>query len=248
MKNFNLQFIVCCGLLFISATFVQAATKGRIMTDGKVQLFKNDRLISTYTNQGPLDENALMLCEKNCIVKMQGISLTGVDQTRFAVKDSKGAVDLYIEQGKIYFVIYDVSHQFSFFTPDGSYIQSEGFIAPASTGSSIKGSVEVTDKDTVIAMDSGSMIVQTQDGTRTVKPGQALVLAMANPPEEDEGNNPRGGVVPCGLFEMACKTPFQQMGIVAAGAGITLGVGTMTYLNTNDNDQSQGSGSASPNQ
>lgn len=238
--------VIISTVLLVTATLAHSATRGRIMTDGRVQLFKNDRVVSTITGQGPIDENALIVCEGTCLVKMQGISMSGVDQSHFAVKESAGSLDLYIEKGKIYFVVTDMTHQFAFFTPDGYYVKSEGFIAPASTESSVKGSIQVTDTATEIVMDSGSMIVQTEEGTKTIKPGQALVLAMANPPEEDEGNDPLGGVVPCGIFEMACKTPIQQIGIVGLGAAATAGVGALTFNNTGST--STAGGSASPNQ
>ena len=246
MKFTRTTILLILVVLFSTVTLSLGATKGRIMTDGRVNLYKNDQVVSTITDQGPIDENALIACEGNCLVKMQGISLSGIDQSRFAVKNSQGALDLYIEKGKIYFVVTDISHQFAFFTPDGYYVKSEGFIAPASTGSSVKGSIEVTDTATEIAMDSGSMIVQTEEGAKTIKPGQTLVLAMANPPEEDEGNDPPGGIVPCGIFEIACKSPLQKIGISMLAVGGAFGVGEITFNNTSSSGN--GGGSASPNQ
>ncbi len=219
-----------------------AVTKGRIMTNGKVLMHKNNKVVAAYTNQGPIDENALMECRGNCMVKMQGIALSVVDQTRFALKESQESLNLYVENGKIYFILSDTAHSFAFFTPDGHFIKSEGFIAPASTGSAIKGSIEVTDSATIITMDTGSMLVRNGDTTETIMPGRSLVLAMANPTAEEEDGDKEGALVPCPMFDWGCKTVVQKGIIIAAGVGAAAGTAIII-------DNSTGGGtSASPNQ
>jgi hypothetical protein len=248
MRRIGKKTFLACVMIIVTAGLVQAGTKGRIITNGKVTMYKNNQVVSSYTNQGPIDENALMACSGTCMVKMQGISLSGVDQTRFALKESTDSVNLYLEKGKIYFLVTDTTHRFAFFMPDGYYVRTEGFIAPASTGSSVKGSIQTTDDSTEIAMESGTMIVQTTDGAKTIKPGQALVIAMANPPDKGKTAakdiDDRGAVMDCAFFDWSCKTPIQQIGIAGAGVGLTVGIGYLTYLD--HTDQGTGETGAGP--
>lgn len=225
--------IFLAGLCFLAlAVTANAATKGRIMTNGKITMYKNGQAVSSYNDQGPLDENSLIGCDGTCLVKMQGIVLNAVDQTLFALKEQNNSVNLYVEKGKIYFVISDVAHQFVFYTPDGYYLKTNGFIAPAAAGSSVKGFIRVTDEATVIGMETGTMIVMTNDGTQTIKPGQSLVLAMADVPDdgnpagnEDDDDDDRKGLI---LF-WGGMSNYQQIGTVALGIGAAAGVGYLTF-------------------
>lgn len=188
-KNF---FFTALILLLSWGTTAQAVTKGRIMTNGKVTLYKNGQGVTTYTDQGALDENALISCDGTCMVKMQGISLSAIDQTRFAIKESADALNLFVGSGKIYFIVTDLTRQFVFYSPTGHHIKTEGFIASANTDSAIKGFVEVKNKATEIGMDTGSMVVQTAEGSQTVNPGQTIVLAMADVPDDQKGEEEKG--------------------------------------------------------
>lgn len=185
-----LQRVITIALLLFVAAFpwydlASAATKGRIMTNGKVTLAKNGQVVGTYTEQGPVDEGALITCDGACMVKMQGITLNAVDQTRFALKDTGDALNLFVGSGKVYFMVTDLNRQFAFFSPAGYQVKTDGFIAPASSEVAVKGFIEVSDKATEIGMDSGSMVVQTAEGTKTVAPGQTIVLAMADVPDPE---------------------------------------------------------------
>jgi hypothetical protein len=237
--------ILLLGTLFFSAISATsfAATKGRIMTDGKIMLYKDGLSVTSYTGQGPLDENALMSCEGTCMVKMQGIALSAVDQTRFAVKEQLDSVHLFVEKGKVFFVITDLGHRFSFYSPDGYYIRTSGFVAPASTGGSVKGFVNVSETAMEIGMDDGTMVVQTEEGTQTIQPGQSIRLAIAEVPEEGNpagggnppGNDPGGGAV-WGGFSNA------QVAGIAIGVGTAAGVGYLATQDSNNTGPGPGPG------
>ena len=171
-------------LVLIFASFTHAATKGRIMSNGKVSMYENGKVINSFTGQGPINENALIACDGNCLVKIKSVSLIADDKTKFGIKEIGNAVKLYVETGKINFAVSDVSRQFSFYTPQGYFVTTEGFITPASTKNSVKGFMQVTDKGTEIGMDSGSMILQTDEGMKTIAPGQPIILAQLPAPAE----------------------------------------------------------------
>lgn len=233
-------------LLLASLTTVHATTKGRIMTNGKVTLIKNGQAVSTYTEQGPVDENALISCEGTCMVKMQSISLSAVDQTKFAIKESAESLNLFVDTGKIYFVVTDVTQRFAFYSPNSYHVRTEGFIAPASTDNAVKGFIEVKDKTTEIGMDTGSMIVQTSEGTQTVNPGQTIVLTMVDVPDEENGSKEKGSGEgsdtdsdEAGGFAWANLSDNPQLTTLVVGVGLVGGVAlgsAVLWNHTNDAD------------
>lgn len=225
-------------LILLLVSLAHAATKGRIMTNGKVSLYKNGKVINSFTQQGPVDDNSLIACDGNCLVKIKGVSLIALDQTRFAIKEVENSVNLYIETGKINFAVSDVSKQFSFYTPDGYLVKTEGFITSASTDNSVKGFMQVTDKGTEIGMDTGTMILDTDEGTKTVGPGQAIILAQL-PKDTMAGNKGRkddkAAAALCPFFSWECKTGAQQLTIIGAGAA-AFTAGLIVYLDSQSDD------------
>lgn len=230
-------------LMLLLAGNAYAATKGRILTNGKVSLYENGKIINSFTSQGPINENSLIACDGTCLVKIKGVSLVANDQTRFAIKESDNSVNLYIETGKVNFAVSDVSKQFSFYTPDGYLVKTEGFIAPVSTDGSVKGFMRITDGSTEIGMDSGTMVLQTNEGTKTVASGQVITLAqLPQEPKTHDTNNKNNedddkaaALVPCPFFSWGCKTAAQQLTIIGAGAGI--GIAGLIVYNNSQSDE-----------
>lgn len=225
------KFFACLLFLVLTATFSHAATKGRIMTDGKVSLYKNGKVVTSFTKEGPVDDSALIACEGKCLVKVKGLSLIADDQTRFAVKEIGNSVNLYVENGIVNFAVSDVSRQFAFFTPDGNYVQSEGFITPASTNKSTKGYMRTTDKGTEIGMTDGTMIVQSNKGTETIGPGKAILLALAPPTNPGGGDSQNNNKTKdkddddkkgAGFFTNGSNTQLKDILIVAGAGGAAL--------------------------
>ena len=245
MRNLleKISFTTLILLLFAVVTG-HAATKGRVMANGKVTLFKNGKPLTTYTEQGPVDENALIACDGSCMVKMQGITLSAVDKTRFAVKESGGALNLFVETGKLNFIVTDMSQQFAFYSPNSYYVKTEGFVAPAATNSAAKGFIQVNDKTTEIGMDTGSMMVQTADGAKTVKPGQSIVLAMAEVPDNagnsDGGKNSNDDSDKGGGFAWSNLSDNPQITTLIVGAGIVGGIALGSALLWDHDDDNVG--------
>jgi hypothetical protein len=188
MKSFLVKSTVVLSAILAIASSSVAGTKGRIIPDGSVSLQKNGT-VAKFSEQTVLDENALIACDGNCMVKLQGISLVALNQSKFAVKEDSDVLNLYVEQGRVNFVVSDVTQTFAFYTPDHRFVKTEGFIAPASTDNSVKGFINSSDKSVEIGMERGSMIVQTDEGSQTVNAGQSILLAVADVPS----NNPEPG-------------------------------------------------------
>ena len=108
MKMHFLRSAVLLLAILIAASSGIAGTKGRIIPDGSVSLQKNGT-VAKFNEQTVLDENALIACDGNCMVKLQGVSLVALNQSKFAVKESSDLLNLYVEQGRVNFVVSDVT-------------------------------------------------------------------------------------------------------------------------------------------
>ncbi|GAB4342217.1 MAG: hypothetical protein Kow0089_17150 [Desulfobulbaceae bacterium] len=232
MKNLSALLLI----LLLAGTS-HAATKGRILSNGRVLLQKDGRTVSSFTRQGPIDENALIACDGTCLVKMRGVSLVATDKTMFAVREKDGAINLYLEAGRVDFTLADPARRFAFYNKNGYFVSSEGFLASASTDSSVKGFIRETGRGTEVGMEEGTMIVRTDEGAQKIGPGQAVILAMAEvpPPKEKDDDDGRLAAAPCPFFSWECKTAAQKIGIGLSGVA-AMGVGVYYWEKSNDDD------------
>lgn len=238
MKHFLVRSAVAVSAVLFMFSSGIAGTKGRIIPEGSVSLQKNGT-VAKFNEQTVLDENALIACDGNCMVKLQGVSLVALNQSKFAVKESSEALNLYVEKGRVNFVVFDVAQTFAFYTPDHRFVKTEGFIAPASTDNSVKGFINTTDKAVEIGMERGSMIVQTDEGSQTVNAGQSILLAQADVPsnnntpppakKEEDDDDDKGGF----LWWSSLGT-MEQIGIVAVG--VAAGAFAVAEITDDDDD------------
>ena len=235
MKYNNFKLLVAALAIMMMSCGANAATQGRIIPNGSVSLEKNGT-VSNYTEQTAVDEDALIACNGNCMVKLQGLSIVAADKTRFAVREINDSIHLYVETGHINFVVTDTSKPFSFYTPDGQYIKSEGYITPASTDKAVKGYFNISDKIHEIGMEQGSMIVLTENGHQTIKPGESMQLALANVP--GGGTTASGSKKGAAAWWSTLSTP-QQAGVV--GLGIGAGVAAAIIIDNSTGSSNAGS-------
>ncbi|MFZ5797971.1 MAG: hypothetical protein ACOY3O_06035 [Thermodesulfobacteriota bacterium] len=237
MRHSFFRAAVVAAAIMGTVTVADAATKGRIIPDGMVTLQKKGA-VTTFKEQTVLDENALIACEGTCLVKLQGISLIAVDQSKFAVKESGDQLNLYVAEGRVQFVVADQAQSFAFYTPDHRFVKSEGFIAPAASEQSVKGFVNVNaDNAFEIGMEQGGMIVLTDEGSQTINAGQSIILAQADVPSNSEptGKKEESDDGDKGFF--AFWSSLGTGGQVAlVGAGLVAGgwIASETFLDDDD--------------
>jgi hypothetical protein len=89
----------------------------------------------------------------------------------------------------------------SFHTPHDT-IQTGRAIMPASSGAVVRGSLTVTETESVLALHEGALQVMTPDGTQLLQPGQGVHLAQTQTPppqtqeKKDEKKDKAGAAVP----------------------------------------------------
>ncbi len=193
MKPYKMSVLLVATAMLASVGMANAAGNGRIIPEGSVTFMKNGEPVAKYNGQAPLDESAMITCDGKCLVKLTGISLVATDKAVFAVRQNDGVVGLYLKSGQVDFSVLDVTSQMAFYTPDGRYVMSEGFIAPASSTSSVEGYMGVDDTAAEIGVRQGSMVLATAEGFQTIDPGYAYKVAFV------EGGAGAGGTGGAGL-------------------------------------------------
>jgi hypothetical protein len=80
-------------LVFLTIVFSQAfclaTSAGRLLPNGPVTLYQEDKAIGVYTREAPLPENVYMLSEERCAVQLYDLYLVAEALTRFAVDTSE---------------------------------------------------------------------------------------------------------------------------------------------------------------
>lgn len=230
MANSVLKKLVASTALFtmaVATTTAGAATKGRIIPTDTVTFHKDGQVIAKFTDQAPINDSALITCNKACSVRLDGMSLNVADETTFAVKQDGESMNLYVKEGLATFSVSNVTKQVSFYTPDGRYVKTEGFIAPASTESAVKGYMNVSSSQAQIGVNKGGMILATADGIQTIDPGYTYTVELND--TVDLNDLPATGV-----GSMAGGTNWLLIG----GGALALGAGAYwIYDNNKDDDK-----------
>jgi hypothetical protein len=177
----GLKRLVATAAIFtmtVATTMAGAATKGRIIPTDNVTFHKDGKVIAKFTEQAPINDSAMITCNKACSVRLDGMSLNVSGETTFAVRQDGESLNLYVKEGLATFSVSNVTQQVSFYTPDGRYVKTEGFIAPASTTSAVKGYMNVTDTQAQMGIKQGGMILETADGIQTIDPGYTYTVDL----------------------------------------------------------------------
>jgi hypothetical protein len=169
---------------------------------GNMSVFDGGQLVDKLSGQNPITEGSLLACDGKCMVKSEGISLVAADQAKFAIRNEDSVFNLYVQSGKVDYVINDNSRKIAFHTPEGTYTVAD-VIFNASSASVVKGFVEVTAAgNTEIVVTEGRLIFATGEGMKTVDANNKIVLAVL--PVAGAG----------------------AAGAAGAGAGVVAGIGT----------------------
>ncbi|XOF32897.1 MAG: hypothetical protein ACL93V_12880 [Candidatus Electrothrix sp. YB6] len=219
----------------IMAALLTAAAAGAqsmpIVAQGNISVYKNGKLATKFTGRNPVEEEALLICDGQCMLKSTGISLIGTDGAELSVKTDQEQFNLLLRQGKVDFVINDTVGKMGFYTPDGQYTVAD-LIFNAGTHSPVRGYMQVEENgSTQVGVYEGRMIFNTVDGPATVDGNNHIVLAQGNldlpdtPPSE-------GATLPSASAEAAAGTGGAMSSAALIGGGLVaagLAVGVYDY-------------------
>jgi len=208
-------------LFLVSLSLEAFAASGGIL-QGNYSVYKDGKIVNKLAGKNPLVEDSLLVCNGKCVVNSNGISLVAAENAIFAVKDQGNRFNLLVKQGRVDFTLLNTSHKIAFFTPDGSYTVGNGLVK-ASSGSSLRGYMQVINGKAEVGLYEGSMVFATAEGPQTVNANEKIILAMAEIPENG-GGAPEPSKEVGASFWSQHKIPIIATGVVAVGTGVGVGV------------------------
>ena len=200
-------------LLVVQPVFSWAGSGARIIPHGNVSLLEEGKAVSQFQSELPLPEGTLMLCHGDCLVQTQSLQLVAYDQATFALAEGKGRWDLTVKSGQLDFALQPDAKPISFHTPHDT-LQTDGAILSASGAAMVRGSLKVTETESILTMQEGTLQVMSPDGVVLIEPGQGLRLAQGK------------------TTAPVAATPAAKAGGGAAAAGFTPWTGAALALGT----------------
>jgi hypothetical protein len=218
MKGISRTLIAIMAIVMVVQPALAWAGPGaRVIPQGKVSLLVDGKEVNQFQSEMPLPEGTLMLCSGRCLVQTQNIQLVAQDQAVFALAEGQARWDLTVKSGQLDFALRTGSKPVSFHTPHDT-IQAERAIVPASSTAMVRGSLTVTESESVMSIQEGALQVMSPDGTQLVEPGQSIRLAQSQvaPPQKKDDDKKKAGAVVVGTGAAGIGTA----ALIGAGVGV----------------------------
>ena len=210
-------FIIIVLVVFSTSALASNSDSARIMPGKKVLIYRGDQQVGELTAEAPFPNGALLACEGDCAVRMDGFLLVGADKSMFSVTSEANSRELLVKNGTVYFALSEIPHSLVFVTPKGVVTVQQVILNAAAGGGPLKGYVEVTGQSSEIGViEGGSMRVSTATGETTIQSGKKIILAQT---EDEEDDDPEEGAVPPPEKKSGnWRTAAIVGGVLAAGA------------------------------
>ena len=174
-------FIIIILVVFATSALASNFNSARIMPGGKVLIYRGDRQVGELTAEAPFPDGALLACDGDCAVRMDGLLLVGADKSLFSITSRTTSRELLVRNGTVYFALAKMPHSLVFVTPGGVVTAQQIILNAAAEGGLLKGYVAVTEDSAEIGVfEGGSVQVSTVSGETTIQSGNKIVLAQAD--------------------------------------------------------------------
>lgn len=227
-------FIVIVLIAFSTSGLASNFDSGRIIPGGKVLIYRGDQQVGELTAEAPFPDGALLACDGDCGVRMDGLLLVGADKSLFSVTTQAYSRELLVREGTVYFALSKLPHSLVFVTPKGAVTAQQLILNAAVDGGLLKGYVTVTGESAEIGViEGGSMLVSTVAGETTIQSGKKIVLAQTDegqaPGQDDKAQPetaPNGGVAGVSMIIVPIAVAAVVIGISAIAAADNDGSGS----------------------
>lgn len=227
-------------LLAVLAITTQAMTAfagfpPRMIPQGTVELLDSGVVLDKEITAPP---GMLMKCRGGCIIEAQGVQLVGSDQTVFGIHEKHGNITVVIQKGSIDFTLHAGAKPLEIITPFKTlHVDPATMTAPPQA--TLRGRISVDQEEVTLAMEDGSVDVQTADTAETVvAPGKPAVVAQRVESPASARKTPRGNEQPVLLSD--------DMMAIGAFTLVGAGIATAAVIVGNNDDGSGGSAEISP--
>jgi len=228
MKGISKSLVFVLAMLLVVQPMLSWAGGGaRVIPQGTVSLLADGKEVSQFQSEMPLPEGSLMLCNGNCLVQTQNIQLVAQDRAVFALAESKARWDLTVKSGQVDFAMRTGAKPISFHTPHDT-VQAEQAILPASGTAMVRGSIIVTEKESVVAVQEGALQMMSSDGTLLAQPGQSIRLVAQDTSSQKPGEKKGEDKKKEGGWFLNADGTLTTAAYVTIGV-VALGVGGIAY-------------------
>lgn len=173
----NMLVFLMLGLLLADSGYADPV--GRIMTSGKIDVYRNGVLSQVIREDAPLPTGAVLKPDGNCGIRLENLLLVAKDGSEFGVHSEVNPVQLALKKGIIYFAVNPSTGTIVFETPTDVVTAQQFYIQAAARGN-LKGFVEVNEGTTTLGvLEGGTMVVSTSAGEESIAAGNQIVLAQA---------------------------------------------------------------------
>ena len=180
-KCYFKAFITIILVVFSTSALASNLDFARIKPGGKVLIYRGDQQVGELTAEAPFPDGALLACDGDCAVKMNGLLLVGADKSLFSVTTRANSRELLVKNGTVYFALSKMPHSLVFVTPGGVVTAQQLILNAAADGGLLKGYVTATGDSAEIGVyEGGSVLVSTVSGETTIQSGKKIVLAQSN--------------------------------------------------------------------
>jgi len=219
-------FIVIVLIAFSTSGLASNFDSGRIIPGGKVLIYRGDQQVGELTAEAPFPDGALLACDGDCGVRMDGLLLVGADKSLFSVTTQAYSRELLVREGTVYFALSKLPHSLVFVTPKGAVTAQQLILNAAADGGLLKGYVTVTEESAEIGVfEGGSILVSTVAGETTIPSGEKFVLAQTDegkaPGADDKAQpetTPSGGVAGVSMIIVPIAVAAVVIGVSAISA------------------------------
>jgi len=224
-------------IAFTCSGVTTAFAGSRIMPSGKVKVFEGPSVVQVLEKESVFPNGTLLTTEGKCAARFDNLYLVAEDGSTFGVVENLNRKDLRVDNGMIYFAIKQNIGELNFLTPAGVISAMQVRFNAAADGGLLKGYLDVSGPGVKLGvLEGGSMVVSTAQGNQDVRAGEQILLAQADPINENEAGNAGqpGSTTPPEVVSTSAITGTQ----VAVGASILAGItgGVLIYNNNNDDD------------
>ncbi len=147
-----------------------------IIAQGDFSMYQKGKLADKMSGTTPVTEEALLVCEGNCLIRTKGIALVVQDGTEMAVKRSRDQFNLMVMNGLVDFSLTDQAGKVAFYTADGQYTVGDAMFN-ASTESAVRGYMQIADDGRArVGIHDGRMVFSTGEGPKTVNSNEYILL------------------------------------------------------------------------
>jgi hypothetical protein len=177
---------MCIIVLFLSiATTLPGVAFGdglnRIYPTNEVSIYRGDQKVGTYTREAPLPEGVTVSANGRCAIKLDDLYLVAEDQSVLSTHTIGRQRNLFLREGIIYFKTSMLRQPLNLITPGGQITVQRILLDASFNDQAIVGYVTVEKRQGEVGVvQGGTLDVLTENGQKTIRPGETIILAQAD--------------------------------------------------------------------